>query len=32
LRRVPGGGFKLARREILVDQSTLGVSNLAVFL
>jgi 3-phenylpropionate/cinnamic acid dioxygenase small subunit len=32
LRRVPGGGFKLARREILVDQSTLGVPNLAVFL
>jgi len=32
LRRVTGGGFKLARREILVDQSTLGVPNLAVFL
>jgi 3-phenylpropionate/cinnamic acid dioxygenase small subunit len=32
LRRAPGGGFKLARREILVDQSTLGVPNLAVFL
>lgn len=32
LRRVSGGGFKLARREILVDQSTLGIPNLAVFL
>jgi 3-phenylpropionate/cinnamic acid dioxygenase small subunit len=31
LRRV-AGGFKLARREIIVDQSTLGVPNLAVFL
>jgi len=31
LRRV-GAGFKLARREILVDQSTLGMANFAVFL
>jgi 3-phenylpropionate/cinnamic acid dioxygenase small subunit len=26
------GGFALARREIIVDQSVLGMSNLAVFL
>lgn len=26
------GGFTLARREIIVDQSVLGMSNLAVFL
>lgn len=32
LRRLSVGGFKLARREILLDQSTLGVPNLAVFL
>lgn len=32
LRRAAGGGFKLTRREILLDQSTLGVPNLAVFL
>jgi 3-phenylpropionate/cinnamic acid dioxygenase small subunit len=31
LRRV-GDSFKIARREILVDQSTLGMQNLAVFL
>lgn len=31
LRRVDGG-FKLVRREILVDQSVLGMQNLAVFL
>lgn len=31
LRRV-GAGFKLARREIIVDQSVLGMQNLAVFL
>lgn len=32
LRRVAAGGFKLARREILVDQSVLGMQNLAIFL
>jgi len=32
LRRVAPGVFKIARREILIDQSTLGVPNLAVFL
>jgi 3-phenylpropionate/cinnamic acid dioxygenase small subunit len=26
------GGYKLARREIIVDQSTLGMSNFAIFL
>ena len=26
------GGYRLARREIIVDQSVLGMSNLAVFL
>lgn len=31
IRRV-SGGFKLARREIIVDQSVLGQANLAVFL
>ncbi|CAB3780125.1 3-phenylpropionate/cinnamic acid dioxygenase subunit beta [Paraburkholderia caffeinilytica] len=31
LRRVDGR-FKLARREIIVDMSVLGMSNLAVFL
>jgi 3-phenylpropionate/cinnamic acid dioxygenase small subunit len=39
LRRAPGGGnqgsnpgFKLARREIILDQSVIGMANLAVFL
>lgn len=31
LRRV-GGSFKLARREILLDQAVLGTPNLAIFL
>jgi Ring hydroxylating beta subunit len=31
LRRV-AGGFQIARRTIYVDQSTLGLSNLAIFL
>lgn len=31
LRRV-GDSFKLAKREIIVDQSVLGFSNLAIFL
>jgi hypothetical protein len=31
LRRV-GDRLKLARREIIVDQSVLGMPNLAVFL
>lgn len=31
LRRV-GEGFKLARREIIPDQSILGMQNLAIFL
>lgn len=26
------GSYKLARREIIVDQATLGMSNLAIFL
>ena len=30
--RAGDGGFTLARREIIVDQSVLGMSNLAVFL
>ncbi|WP_068070578.1 aromatic-ring-hydroxylating dioxygenase subunit beta [Novosphingobium lentum] len=30
--RVVDGAYKLARREIIVDQSTLGMSNLAIFL
>lgn len=30
--RETGEGYKLARREIIVDQSVLGMSNLAVFL
>lgn len=30
--RQSDGGYKLARREIIVDQSVLGMSNLAVFL
>lgn len=32
LRRASDGGFKIARREVIVDQSTLGVPNLSVFL
>ncbi len=31
-RAVDGGGYVLAKREIIVDQSVLGMSNLAVFL
>jgi len=31
-RRSGAGAFKLARREIIVDQSVLGMANLAVFL
>ena len=27
-----GRSFKIARREIIVDQSTMGMSNLAIFL
>ena len=30
--RETGDGYKLSRREIIVDQSVLGMSNLAVFL
>ena len=30
--RVDGDGFKLARREILLDQAVLGTPNLAIFL
>lgn len=30
--RLVGSVYKLARREIIVDQSTLGMSNLAIFL
>lgn len=30
--RVDGEGFKLARREILLDQAVLGTPNLAIFL
>lgn len=30
--RMVDGAYKLARREIIVDQSTLGMSNLAIFL
>jgi len=32
LRRTAGAGLKLARREIILDQSVLGMANLAVFL
>jgi 3-phenylpropionate/cinnamic acid dioxygenase small subunit len=32
LRRSGPGVFKLARREIIIDQSVLGMANLAVFL
>lgn len=31
-RAVDGGSYVLAKREIIVDQSVLGMSNLAVFL
>lgn len=30
--RQVGGGYRLARREIIVDQSTLSMSNFAVFI
>jgi 3-phenylpropionate/cinnamic acid dioxygenase small subunit len=30
--RLVDGGYMLARREIIVDQSTLGMSNFAIFL
>ena len=30
--RQADSGYKLARREIIVDQATLGMSNFAVFL
>lgn len=30
--RVDGDSFKLARREILLDQAVLGTANLAIFL
>lgn len=30
--RLVDGAYKLANREIIVDQSTLGMSNLAIFL
>ncbi|HEY3851546.1 MAG TPA: 3-phenylpropionate/cinnamic acid dioxygenase subunit beta [Steroidobacteraceae bacterium] len=32
LLRRSGSGFKLVRREIILDQSVLGMANLAVFL
>jgi len=32
VRRSGPGAFKLARREIIIDQSVLGMANLAVFL
>jgi 3-phenylpropionate/cinnamic acid dioxygenase small subunit len=32
LWRLVGGTYKLSRREIILDQSVLGMSNLAVFL
>lgn len=32
IRREERGAFKLARREVLLDQSVLGTPNLAVFL
>jgi len=31
VRRI-GNGFKLARRDILIDRAVLGMPNLAVFL
>ena len=30
--RLVDGAYKLASREIIVDQSTLGMSNFAIFL
>jgi 3-phenylpropionate/cinnamic acid dioxygenase small subunit len=30
--RVVDGGFKLARREVLIDQAVLGTPNLSIFL
>jgi 3-phenylpropionate/cinnamic acid dioxygenase small subunit len=32
LRTNAGGGFKLARREIVIDQSVVGMPNIALFL
>ncbi|MDB5687936.1 MAG: aromatic-ring-hydroxylating dioxygenase beta subunit, partial [Rhizorhabdus sp.] len=32
LLRRDGDDFKLARREIILDQAVLGMANLAVFL
>ena len=32
LLRLEDGGFKLARREVILDQAVLGTPNLAVFL
>jgi 3-phenylpropionate/cinnamic acid dioxygenase small subunit len=32
IRRMPDGEFKLARREIILDQAVLGTPNLAIFL
>lgn len=32
LRRSNGGGFKLVKREVIIDQSSLGTGNLGVFL
>jgi 3-phenylpropionate/cinnamic acid dioxygenase small subunit len=32
LRRDAKGGYKLARREIIIDQSVVGMQNFAVFL
>tara|TARA_R110000765_G_scaffold16456_3_gene46235 strand:- start:170 stop:730 length:561 start_codon:yes stop_codon:yes gene_type:complete len=32
LRKQADGGFKLAKREAILDQSVLGTANLAVFL
>lgn len=32
LRSAPGGGFKLVRREIILDQAVVGMPNIALFL
>jgi 3-phenylpropionate/cinnamic acid dioxygenase small subunit len=32
LRSIAGGGFKLARRETILDQGVLGMLNIALFL
>ena len=32
IRHMPDGQFKLARREIILDQAVLGTPNLAIFL